>query len=165
MRRPVRNAFLLGILVGLVIAVVRALRGDTSSPAVSAGSPSLPRTARPAPPVGVAVDAAATGPAPVAPAPRAGSAPEPPADVVAPVEADPMPDPPATADPAAGTEVSGTWVAPAGGECPDGHPVKAKEASKIFHVPGGAFYERTQPDCCYRTAADAEADGYRVSKR
>ncbi len=161
MRRPVRTAFLLGILVGLVIAVVRALKGEGSSPsAVAAGSPSLPRSARPVP-----ASTPATSAAPVAPAPSASPAPEPPADVVPPVEADPTPDPPATAAPAAGTEGSDSWVAPVGGECPGGYPVKAKEASKIFHVPEGAFYERTQPDRCYRTGADAEVDGFRASKR
>ncbi|HUS41128.1 MAG TPA: hypothetical protein VMY16_00545 [Ilumatobacteraceae bacterium] len=50
------------------------------------------------------------------------------------------------------------------GSAPDSHPVKAKESSGIFHVPGGRFYERTKPDRCYPTAAAAEADGYRQSK-
>lgn len=163
MRRPVRNAFLLGILVGLVIAVLRAFKGGDSSPsAVAAGSPSLPRPARPTPVASPAVDAPTSS---AAPARSAVPVPEPPADVVPPVEADPLPDPPATAAPDAGTELTGAWVAPVGGECPDGYPVKAKDASKIFHVPEGAFYARTQPDRCYRTAAVAEADGFRASKR
>jgi hypothetical protein len=50
------------------------------------------------------------------------------------------------------------------GSCPRGYPLKAKESSGIFHVPGGRFYERTNPDRCYANAADAEADGYRRSK-
>jgi hypothetical protein len=50
------------------------------------------------------------------------------------------------------------------GSTPDGHPVKVKESSGIFHVPGGRFYDRTRPDRCYPTAAAAEADGYRRSK-
>jgi hypothetical protein len=50
------------------------------------------------------------------------------------------------------------------GSTPAGHPVKAKESSGIFHVPGGRFYDRTKPDRCYTTAAAAEADGYRRSK-
>jgi hypothetical protein len=50
------------------------------------------------------------------------------------------------------------------GSCPPGYPLKAKESSGIFHVPGGRFYERTNPDRCYANAADAEADGYRQSK-
>jgi hypothetical protein len=43
--------------------------------------------------------------------------------------------------------------------------VKAKAASKIFHVPGGLSYERTMADRCYRDAAAAGADGFRAAKR
>jgi hypothetical protein len=50
------------------------------------------------------------------------------------------------------------------GSAPASHPIKAKESSGIFHVPGGRFYDRTKPDRCYPTAAAAEADGYRRSK-
>jgi hypothetical protein len=50
------------------------------------------------------------------------------------------------------------------GSAPASHPVKAKESSGIYHVPGGRFYDRTTPDRCYPTAAAAEADGYRRSK-
>ena len=57
------------------------------------------------------------------------------------------------------------WIEPAeSGACPAHHPVKAKLASGIFHVPGGANYVRTQPDRCYRSADAAEADGLRQSK-
>lgn len=58
-----------------------------------------------------------------------------------------------------------TWVPPnTDGSVPASHPVKVKESSGIFHVPGGRFYDRTRPDRCYPTAAAAEADGYRRSK-
>lgn len=57
------------------------------------------------------------------------------------------------------------WVDPDGKVCPASHPVKAKLASKIFHVPGGFNYERTVPDRCYRDSGAAEADGLRQSKR
>jgi hypothetical protein len=57
------------------------------------------------------------------------------------------------------------WVAPADGTCPPGYPVKAKLGSKIYHLPGMANYERTQPDRCYAGAAEAEADGLRPAKR
>jgi hypothetical protein len=56
------------------------------------------------------------------------------------------------------------WVPPALGACPDGYPVKAKQSSQIYHVPGGRFYDRTVPDRCYADPAAAEADGYRASK-
>jgi len=58
------------------------------------------------------------------------------------------------------------WVEPdADGGCPGSHPVKGKTQSKIFHVPGGMSYERTNPERCYCDEAAAEADGYRKAKR
>ena len=60
---------------------------------------------------------------------------------------------------------SSPWVdAAESGACPAHHPVKAKLASGIFHVPGGANYTRTQADRCYLSAEAAEADGLRPSK-
>jgi hypothetical protein len=57
------------------------------------------------------------------------------------------------------------WLPPnEDGSVPASHPIKVKESSGIFHVPGGRFYDRTKPDRCYPTAAAAEADGYRRSK-
>jgi hypothetical protein len=53
----------------------------------------------------------------------------------------------------------------ADGSCPKTHPVKAKLASGIYHVPGGGNYERTNPDRCYASAEAAEADGLRAAKR
>jgi hypothetical protein len=47
---------------------------------------------------------------------------------------------------------------------PEGFPVKVKVSSGIFHVPGGRFYDRTNPDRWYATAGAALADGYRQSK-
>ena len=51
------------------------------------------------------------------------------------------------------------------GACPASHPVKATRSSRIYHVPGGASYERTHADRCYLDAASAEADGLRPAKR
>jgi len=56
------------------------------------------------------------------------------------------------------------WIEPDAGACPASHPLKAKLSSGIFHVPGGANYERTQADRCYETPAAAEADGLRAAK-
>ena len=87
------------------------------------------------------------------------------------------PDWPARADATDNSDASATasatesnaaaraWLPPnEDGSTPAGHPVKVKESSGIFHVPGGRFYDRTKPDRCYPTAAAAEADGYRRSK-
>ncbi|MEQ8840173.1 MAG: hypothetical protein RIB98_04265 [Acidimicrobiales bacterium] len=58
-----------------------------------------------------------------------------------------------------------TWVEPVDGACPLSHPIKGNAGSGIFHVPGGMSYERTVPERCYATEADAEADGFRRAKR
>jgi hypothetical protein len=60
---------------------------------------------------------------------------------------------------------SATWAEPIDGDCPPGFPVKAKVTSGIFHVGGGASYDRTRPDRCYRTPAAAEAHGLRAARR
>lgn len=57
------------------------------------------------------------------------------------------------------------WVPPEGDACPASHPVKVKQASGIYHVPGGINYDRTKPDRCYLSPAAAQNDGYRASKR
>jgi hypothetical protein len=58
-----------------------------------------------------------------------------------------------------------SWVAPVDGACPASHPIKGNADSGIFHVPGGLSYDRTIPERCYATEADAEADGFRRAKR
>ncbi len=50
------------------------------------------------------------------------------------------------------------------GECPLSHPIKGKLSSGIYHVPGGANYDRTQPDRCYVDEDAALRDGLRRSK-
>ena len=67
-------------------------------------------------------------------------------------------------EPAPTQELETTWSAPVDGDCPPGFPVKAKESSRIFHVPGGRFYDRTRPERCYATPEAATADGYRAAK-
>ncbi len=47
-----------------------------------------------------------------------------------------------------------------GSEC----PIKGS-SSKIYHVKGGAFYDRTTGVICFNTEAEAEAAGYRKSSR
>jgi hypothetical protein len=57
------------------------------------------------------------------------------------------------------------WVEPSEGACPNSHPIKAKLASGIFHLPGMFAYDRTRPDRCYASAEDAEGDGLHRAKR
>jgi hypothetical protein len=83
---------------------------------------------------------------------------------------------PSTSAPAASADVPPPAPAPneptaafvepgSDGACPLSHPVKAKLASGIYHVPGGGNYDRTKPDRCYSTVEAAEADGLRPAKR
>jgi hypothetical protein len=71
----------------------------------------------------------------------------------------------ATATTTAATPDSAAWVEPVDGTCPATHPIKGNADSGIFHVPGGMSYERTVPERCYASEADAEADGFRRAKR
>jgi hypothetical protein len=57
------------------------------------------------------------------------------------------------------------WIAVTGDDPPVTHLVKAKLASGIYHVPGGASYDRTRPDRWYRSVQAAEADGLRAARR
>ena len=72
------------------------------------------------------------------------------------------PDAPVAAAPAPAVA---PWVEPEDdGSCPETHPIKAKLSSGIYHVPGGANYNRTHADRCYVDEAAATADGLRPSK-
>jgi hypothetical protein len=73
-------------------------------------------------------------------------------------------DAPPVTDTAAAT-TSPDWVSPIDGACPLSHPVKGNANSRIYHRPGGRFYDSTVPERCYRDEAAAEADGMRASKR
>ncbi|HAG27177.1 TPA: hypothetical protein DCG61_00120 [Patescibacteria group bacterium] len=37
--------------------------------------------------------------------------------------------------------------------------------SRLYHLPGGAFYDRTNPQVCFETEAEAQAAGYTKSSR
>jgi hypothetical protein len=73
--------------------------------------------------------------------------------------------PPAKASRSSRPSPARAWVEPQGTFCPSSHPIKAKLASGIFHLPGMTAYERTTPDRCYLDADAAEADGLRKAKR
>ena len=54
--------------------------------------------------------------------------------------------------------------------CPLSHPIKGNFTTHsgercIYHVSGGGFYDKTKPERCYATEADAMMDGCRRSKR
>lgn len=37
--------------------------------------------------------------------------------------------------------------------------------TKIYHMPGGSFYNRTNPEMCFSTEAEAQGAGFRKSSR
>jgi hypothetical protein len=175
----VRKLLVLAALGAIVAAVVRALRGEpapqfSNHPTVL-GGPDMGRPATTPEPT------AAPAPAPVddvaAPEPESG----PEADLaeadLAEVDVEPEParvepevapaDDAATEAPTAppASTPARAGVAPVDGRCPEGYPIKGKRSSGIYHQPGGLAYDRTKPDRCYATAADAEADGLRPAKR
>jgi hypothetical protein len=135
MRKFLTRVFGLGALAAATYGVWRKISPRTSSPGLN-WEPQ---------------------PFPYPPQPR--SEPSTPAPEAAEPATKPADKPAAKATPA-------PWVDPAaGGTCPASHPLKAKLASGIFHVPGGANYERTTPDRCYTSPEAAIADGLRAAKR
>lgn len=53
-------------------------------------------------------------------------------------------------------------------DCPLERSVKGninRQGEKIYHLPSGAFYERTRPEECFATVAEAERAGFRASRR
>lgn len=162
MTRPLRVATLaLGVALLLALAV-RKLRGGP----VPAFQGSADADAGASPPIDDS-NAGVTG-WPELDTDR--SEPTEPTELASVMPLEPTPAPvtlePATVPAAATPDGERIWVAPmADGACPLDHPVKAKTASGIYHLPGGVSYARTRPDRCYRSAADAAADGLRSAKR
>jgi hypothetical protein len=181
-RRLFRFVFKLGVLGSVAAVAVKALdrrRSASSAPDWSASTepwPPIELTDRqvaetvPAPSesdaAAVAGDVAATPEPEVVPVATGGE------DEVVVVASDGEAEVVATAPTDGQAEVVATapadaaWSDPGDdGSCPASHPVKAKLASKVFHLPGMANYERTKADRCYVDAGAAEADGLRQAKR
>jgi micrococcal nuclease len=75
-----------------------------------------------------------------------------------------IPQPGVASQPGAGP--NGGGVPPmAENSCPPGYPIKGNGDSGIYHVPGGAYYDVTNPEEGFATEADAQAAGYRASER
>lgn len=149
-------------LVSSVVRVVRALRPPPGSPtARPTTAPGAPGAWKPAAGVGTTAPPRSSAGAGTTPPPRSTAGP-----VVTPAAAT------GTASPPAGTPGAGTarppaaapWIEAAGPGAPDGYPVKVNARSGIYHLPGGRSYDRTKADRWYRSAVDAEADGFRASR-
>jgi len=50
----------------------------------------------------------------------------------------------------------------ADGSEPEGFPIKGNASSKLYHVPGSSFYNRTVAEVWFATAEDAEKAGFQL---
>jgi micrococcal nuclease len=83
-----------------------------------------------------------------------------------PPTATPRPLPPtATSVPPMPTKAGGRADPETRNRCPASHPIKGNADSGIYHVPGGQFYNATNPEDCFATEEDARTAGYRRSLR
>lgn len=207
-RRSFRIGLRLGLLFGVVVALVKTVQSRRTAAAVPPPAPWEPivdtprqaptktpepeRQAEPVPVPEVPVPTTETEPLvdevgepimePAPPEPDVTAevdhdpaldiVPEPPTEVTAPVKKVAAKKLPAAKKAAKkATRVAkkaapaAAFVDPDGGVCPTSHPVKAKLASRLFHLPGMFAYDRTRPDRCYRDAEAAVADGFTQAKR
>ncbi len=68
-------------------------------------------------------------------------------------------------DSAADAEPETTWAGSlkaVGGDAPEGYAIKGNASSMLYHVPGSAFYDRTDAEYWFATAEDAEAAGFQL---
>lgn len=71
----------------------------------------------------------------------------------------------------ASTQLSGSPQGQAAGESTTELNCEGKikgnigSSGKIYHLPGGASYKQTIPELCFETEAEAQAAGFRKSKR
>jgi hypothetical protein len=54
---------------------------------------------------------------------------------------------------------------PQNGQCAGKIKGNIGSSGKIYHMPGGAFYDRTQAEACFATEEQAKAAGFRKSSR
>jgi hypothetical protein len=195
LRRSFRLGLRLGLIIGVIAAIAKLVQSRRSASAPDAGWPAVQPawTPPPAPSVresavmldepvvasAVVEEAIAVSEAPAftevaeepaSPEPAVGSVSEP--TTVEGADKKPARRPAKTAAKATtsarvrkAAKPATLWVEPSGGTCPSSHPVKAKMASRIFHLPGMFAYERTRPDRCYADAEAAEGDGFTRAKR
>lgn len=89
------------------------------------------------------------------------------------------PSPAPTTAPAAPTEAqaptpgpTSAGVAPTRDGCPAEAPIKGNivgrgdnDGERIYHIPGGASYDRTKPERCFPTEEAAQQAGFRKAER
>jgi large subunit ribosomal protein L4 len=78
-------------------------------------------------------------------------------------KAEPKADKPKAAKKAeAGPYGAGSHAALEDGSEPDGFPVKGNESSKLYHLPGTSFYNRTEAEVWFASAEAAEKAGFEL---
>ncbi|MGI6103017.1 MAG: thermonuclease family protein [Patescibacteria group bacterium] len=50
-------------------------------------------------------------------------------------------------------------------DCPADRPIKGNAQSQIYHLPDGEYYAKTKPEQCFAAEAEAQAAGYRKSRK
>lgn len=163
----IRKSFRIGLKLGLLAAIVMVIAKVVQSRGTSAVAPTPAQTTPSWPPVeheahAHVSEANPESPAERTPATRPTEDAQPAVSDVATTRVRPLKAVRKTSSVKGAS--SNKWVEPNGNVCPSSHPVKGKVSSKIFHVLGGRSYDRTNPDRCYETPADAEADGLRAAK-
>lgn len=155
-----------------VAATPASTAAATTTSAAPLASAAPPTPAAPAPtvpaPTIVTAPAATPGPAATSAPPAAAPPPSPtPAPAASPggPGAGSQPGTGSQPKPGAGGPAPPGSAAPSGNDCPDSHPVKANRESGIYHLRGGAFYDRTRPEVCFAAPDDAERAGFRRSQR
>lgn len=167
MVRLLRRVLRLGLLAGVGVGVLKAVRGRKGSDPwadswVSTGPPGGTRPS-PAPVPGAPKpsDAASAGQSGGGKpdAGKSGAGKSAPGRAAKPTRTGPArKSPTGKAEDPPGERL---WVPANDGVCPQSHPVKAKLSSKIFHTPSSRNYGRTKADRCYPDETSAQADGLR----
>jgi len=179
MIRLLRRALRIGLLAGVGVGIVQAVRSRKAPDPwadswVSTGAPGATRpSAAPVAAADLATPPAASPKPPAPAAAEAGKAKGETADSSGQKATPARPSKTSRTGPARKSPTGKAeeppgerlWVAANDGVCPQTHPVKAKLSSKIFHTPSARNYSRTKADRCYPDEASAQADGLRPALR
>ncbi len=149
------------LLVVLSLLTTLAIGCGSPSASVAPAVPSPTARVKPtATPNPTAVATAPSGPKPVATA-----VPTRPAATAVPTRAPASPIPASAIQPPPAVTPIRTATAIGSDPCQPGQ-IKGNRNSKIYHIPGGQFYEKTYQNVqCFETEAQAVAAGYRRAQR
>jgi len=84
--------------------------------------------------------------------------------VVIPATGTPIPTVPPTNTPPPARGIVPVEAAGSGTTCPDGYPIKADDATRVYYRPGQRSYDATNARRCFVSEATAQTAGYRASR-